>query len=309
MTTFTSWDTELYHHGIKGQEHGKRRYQYEDGSLTPLGRIHYGYGQIKERHAQRKVEREARSAQKKEERRRSNPRTMTDSELRAAISRKKLENEYKELSRNRTKVLEKGAGLVEKAIDAYTEHKRQKEEQQEKQREYLLERARIQNDEFRAKALYNEKLTENQKAKLEQDKWDTHAGKTILKNESKTSLQKVKNEAKRLNLEKRNTGWFAKWRDRVFATKQAEWRADERMHEVNTLGLKNLGQEELTRQAQARAASAEQETKKAEAEYNKQLAYNEGKRLEYAENAAKRQYDREEQQAKEKREKEKEKKK
>lgn len=33
----------LKHHGIKGQKHGVRRWQYKDGSLTPEGRIHYGY--------------------------------------------------------------------------------------------------------------------------------------------------------------------------------------------------------------------------------------------------------------------------
>lgn len=35
---------ELYHHGVKGQKHGVRNYQYKDGSLTPEGYIHYGYG-------------------------------------------------------------------------------------------------------------------------------------------------------------------------------------------------------------------------------------------------------------------------
>lgn len=34
----------LAHHGIKGQEWGKRKYQYEDGSLTPEGKKHYGVG-------------------------------------------------------------------------------------------------------------------------------------------------------------------------------------------------------------------------------------------------------------------------
>lgn len=34
----------LYHYGIKGQKHGVRRYQYEDKSLTPEGRVHYGVG-------------------------------------------------------------------------------------------------------------------------------------------------------------------------------------------------------------------------------------------------------------------------
>ena len=33
---------ELYHHGIKGQKWGVRRYQNEDGSLTPAGRERYG---------------------------------------------------------------------------------------------------------------------------------------------------------------------------------------------------------------------------------------------------------------------------
>ena len=33
---------ELYHHGIKGQKWGVRRFQNEDGSLTPEGKIRYG---------------------------------------------------------------------------------------------------------------------------------------------------------------------------------------------------------------------------------------------------------------------------
>lgn len=34
---------ELYHHGIKGQKWGNRRWQNKDGSLTPEGYPHYGY--------------------------------------------------------------------------------------------------------------------------------------------------------------------------------------------------------------------------------------------------------------------------
>jgi len=38
----------LAHHGVKGQKHGRRQYQNPDGSLTPLGRIHYGVGKARE---------------------------------------------------------------------------------------------------------------------------------------------------------------------------------------------------------------------------------------------------------------------
>lgn len=37
-------ELELTHHGVKGQKWGSRRWQYKDGSLTPEGYIHYGYG-------------------------------------------------------------------------------------------------------------------------------------------------------------------------------------------------------------------------------------------------------------------------
>lgn len=42
MVRFDCWETELYHHGIKGQKWGVRRFQNEDGSWTPAGEERYG---------------------------------------------------------------------------------------------------------------------------------------------------------------------------------------------------------------------------------------------------------------------------
>ena len=48
----------MMHSGTKGMRWGRRRYQNPDGSLTPLGRIHYGHlkkNQVKEQAQQYKV--------------------------------------------------------------------------------------------------------------------------------------------------------------------------------------------------------------------------------------------------------------
>lgn len=42
MWTWTNYNDELYHHGIRGQKWGIRRWQNEDGSLTEAGRKRYG---------------------------------------------------------------------------------------------------------------------------------------------------------------------------------------------------------------------------------------------------------------------------
>ena len=39
------YEDELYHHGIKGQKWGNRKYQNADGSLTEAGKKRYGYGE------------------------------------------------------------------------------------------------------------------------------------------------------------------------------------------------------------------------------------------------------------------------
>lgn len=41
--------TVLAHYGVKKQKWGRRRYQEYDGKLTPLGRIHYGVGEARQK--------------------------------------------------------------------------------------------------------------------------------------------------------------------------------------------------------------------------------------------------------------------
>ena len=43
----SEYPTYLIHYGVQGQKWGVRRFQNEDGSLTPEGREHYGLNERK----------------------------------------------------------------------------------------------------------------------------------------------------------------------------------------------------------------------------------------------------------------------
>ena len=78
---------ELYHHGIKGQKWGVRRYQNADGSLTDAGRKRYTEEQIKDLNV--------RNERKKNLK---NRRILSDEDLRGQISRMRLEQDFKNIS-------------------------------------------------------------------------------------------------------------------------------------------------------------------------------------------------------------------
>lgn len=93
--------SELYHHGILGQKWGIRRFQNRDGTLTAAGRRRYGRGgenpvdQFLTRQKEKiQAKRELEALQKEEKRRLYDYKGKTDQELKDAIARKKLENEY-----------------------------------------------------------------------------------------------------------------------------------------------------------------------------------------------------------------------
>ena len=91
---------ELYHHGIKGMRWGIRRYQKEDGSLTPAG---------KKRKSESLHEDYIKSHTRK------SSKSMSDAELRSRINRLEMERKYTQLSTER---INKGKAYVNKSIKA-----------------------------------------------------------------------------------------------------------------------------------------------------------------------------------------------
>lgn len=87
----------ISHHGIKDQKWGFRRYQYQDGSLTPEGKIRYGNGgraSIRERFRVKRKKNSSTAEESEEKKKR--PEDMTDEELRAANERMKQIITYKD---------------------------------------------------------------------------------------------------------------------------------------------------------------------------------------------------------------------
>lgn len=165
--TFDGWDAQLcavdlsygqdslMHFRTKGSKNGVRRYQEEDGTWTPLGlkerRVREGWGERiarrrEERRAARAERRAARAAarsenfarakqyqqEKAEERRKRNPKRLTDAELKKGIERLKMEQEYREL--NRSPLLKTG----EQIVNAYFNAKAKKAEAEAKRSELVF---------------------------------------------------------------------------------------------------------------------------------------------------------------------------
>ena len=111
------YSDELYHHGIKNQKWGLRRYQNEDGSLTALGRIHYGVGKAAKAvgsGASKAGKAIGDSVKKRmdyraQKRKDKHPWMMTDEELKTRLARINAENTFREAkNKNRSELVSRG---------------------------------------------------------------------------------------------------------------------------------------------------------------------------------------------------------
>ena len=171
MTGFDSWESELYHFGIKGQKWGRRRWQNEDGSLTPEGIRRYGTRENYERLTNRKK-----------------VKYMTDEELQKHNERLRAEREAKELSKPS---IIRSAEKIADSLQKKSAEKHAYELKKEENRIRLLE---SQNSVKRAKEATKMAEANAKKTKSEASIYGTKA-KTL---EAKTDLKRAKSEHKKL---------------------------------------------------------------------------------------------------------------
>lgn len=109
---------ELYHHGIKGQKWGVRRYQNSDGSLTPRGKKKYGTRENFERHMSKKMFKRSSHKLSSAEKRKpvKSAKDMTDDELRSRINRLQMEKQYLDLNKQISSLTPKKVSKGEKFI-------------------------------------------------------------------------------------------------------------------------------------------------------------------------------------------------
>lgn len=99
--------SELKHWGIKGMKWGVRRYQNKDGSLTPAGKKRYSDGSTSSSST-------SKSSQTSQQPKKKTVSEMSDQEIRDAINRLRLEQDYTKLNPEK---VSRGKKFVDNLLD------------------------------------------------------------------------------------------------------------------------------------------------------------------------------------------------
>lgn len=99
--------SELKHWGTKGMKWGVRRYQNKDGSLTPAGKKRYSDGSTSSSST-------SKSSQTSQQPKKKTVSEMSDQEIRDAINRLRLEQDYTKLNPEK---VSRGKKFVDNLLD------------------------------------------------------------------------------------------------------------------------------------------------------------------------------------------------
>lgn len=202
---------ELYHHGIKGQKWGIRRFQNPDGSLTSAGKKRYGSSEsfgarLRNSFAKR---RQASAAKKA---------PMSDEDLKKAINRMQMEKTYNQLmselhpkKKSRVKnfisdMMYYGLEKVTKgAIDAGTAKLFAKRKTADDYEKDELERLKRQRDLISVrKEIENLEKKKEKTETLNETLDKLRSGKTTVRDMSQSDIKKVTNYLNDANLLERS---------------------------------------------------------------------------------------------------------
>lgn len=110
----------LVHQGTKGMSWGERLYQYKDGSLTPLGKIHYSYKNVQNRHeAKVRAAKRAKNAKLKEKQKRQAEKDEIKKQKQEAKAKKKENKDAKKNSNDNIDINEASHDYVRSRTSMY----------------------------------------------------------------------------------------------------------------------------------------------------------------------------------------------
>lgn len=214
MTTFDSWEDELYHHGIKNMKWGVRRWQNPDGSLTEAGKRRYGT-----------VENFNRRTKKVKD--------MSDDELRAHVQRLRTENEYRSLKRPQ---------IIKTALDTVnkiSENRAKKREQALREKELAVRLRETENSVKIAKSKAKESMEERKTYQTDAKRLESKARVK----DARANLRRARNERKRMSIFQNIMSARTKAKDAKYDDEKLTRNINRLVEENNQIKLKNVGLE------------------------------------------------------------------